>query len=116
MPLTRFLIGVDLGTTNSAAAAVDTRTDNPQVQVFPIQQLTATGVLESRPVLPSFLYFLDPEDIATGGNALPWEPNPNAIVGVLARDRGALTPARQVASAKSWLAHPGVDRRAACLT
>ena len=34
---------------------------------------------------------------------------------MLARDRGALAPARQVASAKSWLAHPGVDRHAAFL-
>ena len=41
--------------------------------------------------------------------------DPSAIVGVLARDRGALAPARQVASAKSWLAHPGVDRHAAFL-
>ena len=34
---------------------------------------------------------------------------------MLARERGALAPARQVASAKSWLAHPGVDRHAAFL-
>ena len=34
---------------------------------------------------------------------------------MLARERGALAPARQVSSAKSWLAHPAVDRRAAIL-
>ena len=83
--------------------------------MFRIPQLTAPGVVEPRPVLPSFLYFPEPDEIAGGGIALPWDPNPSAIVGVLARDRGALAPARQVASAKSWLAHPGVDRHAAFL-
>jgi len=112
MAPTPFLIGVDLGTTNSAVAAVDTRRANPRVEVFPVPQLIAPGVVEARPVLPSFLYFAEPDEIAGGGIALPWEPSPGAIVGVLARDRGALAPARQVASAKSWLTHPGVDRRA----
>ena len=115
MPPTPFLIGVDLGTTNSAVAAVDTRRRNPRVEVFRIPQLIAPGVVEPWPVLPSFLYFPEPDEIAGGGIALPWDPSPSAIVGVLARDRGALAPARQVASAKSWLAHPGVDRHAAFL-
>jgi len=115
MPPTPFLMGVDLGTTNSAVAAVDTRKRNPRVEVFRIPQLTAPGVVEPWPVLPSFLYFPEPDEIAAGGIALPWAPDPSAIVGVLARDRGALAPARQVASAKSWLAHPGVDRHGAFL-
>src|SRR5262245_28482833 len=107
-----FLIGVDLGTTNSAVAAVDTRRRNPRVAVFRIPQLTAPGVVEPCSALPSFLYFPEPDEIAAGGVALPWALHPNAVVGVLARDRGALAPARQVASAKSWLAHPGVDHHA----
>ncbi len=115
MPLTPFLIGVDLGTTNSAVAAVDTRKRNPPVEVFRIPQLTAPGIVEPRPALPSFLYFPELDEIAAGGIALPWDSNPSAIVGVLARDRGALAPARQVASAKSWLAHPAVDRHGAFL-
>ncbi len=115
MPPTPFLIGVDLGTTNSAVAAVDTRRRDPRTEVFRIPQLIAPGVVEPWPVLPSFLYFPEPDEIAAGGIALPWEPSPSAIVGVLARDRGALAPARQVASAKSWLAHPGVDRHGAFL-
>ena len=115
MPPTPFLIGVDLGTTNSAVAAVDTRKRNPRVEVFRIPQLIAPGVVEPRPVLPSFLYFPEPDEIAGGVTALPWESNPSAIVGVFARDRGSLAPARQVASAKSWLAHPGVDRHEAFL-
>jgi hypothetical protein len=66
-------------------------------------------------VLPSFLYFGETTEIESGALALPWDARPAAVVGVLARDRGAEAPARQVASAKSWLAHPAVDRRAAIL-
>ncbi|MCB1831752.1 MAG: Hsp70 family protein, partial [Gammaproteobacteria bacterium] len=36
-------------------------------------------------------------------------------VGELARDRGAQTPIRLVSSAKSWLCHGGIDRRAPIL-
>src|SRR5690349_21304791 len=110
-----FLIGIDLGTTNSAVAAVDTRASIPRVELFPIAQLTAPGTVEDRPVLPSFLYFPEPDESARRTISLPWDPAPDAIVGTLARDAGALVPARQVASAKSWLAHPGVDRHAAFL-
>src|SRR5215470_1054300 len=99
MALTPFLIGIDLGTTNSAVAMVDTRRRNPRVELFRVPQLTSPGVVEPRSVLPSFLYFPEPDEIAAGGFELPWAPHPAAIVGLLARDRGALAPARQVASA-----------------
>jgi len=115
MAPTPFLIGIDLGTTNSAVALVDTRHRDPRVELFHIPQLTGPGLVEAHPVLPSFLYFPEPDEIARGAVSLPWNPTPDAIVGVLARDAGALAPARQVASAKSWLAHPGVDRHAAFL-
>ena len=87
-----FLIGIDLGTTNSAVAAVDTRVPHPRVEVFRISQLTAPGVIEPRPALPSFLYFPEAEEAARGSMSLPWDPAPQAIVGVLARDAGALVP------------------------
>jgi len=115
MVWTPFLIGIDLGTTNSAVAFVDTRRRNPKVEVFRIPQLTSPGTVEPASLLPSFLYFPEPAEITSGGFALPWAPHPGAIAGVLARDRGALAPARHVASAKSWLAHSGVDRHEAFL-
>jgi hypothetical protein len=46
---------------------------------------------------------------------LPWNAAPDLVAGVFARDEGALVPARQVASAKSWLSNARVDRRAALL-
>ena len=57
--------------------------------------------------LPSFLFFPEAHEVESGALSTPWAPGPDAIVGVLARERGALMPARQVVSAKSWLAHPG---------
>jgi molecular chaperone DnaK (HSP70) len=109
-----FLVGIDLGTTNSAVAFVDTRRSG-RVQLFRIPQLTAPGLVEPSPVLPSFLFFPEAHELESGALSTPWAPRPDAIVGVLARERGALAPARQVSSAKSWLAHPAVDRRAAIL-
>ena len=110
-----FLIGIDLGTTNSACACVDTRRADARVELFEIPQLVEPFVVAPRPVLPSFLYFGDAHEIENGSLALPWDLKPDAIVGVLARERGSIAPARQVSSAKSWLAHPGVDRHAAIL-
>jgi DNA-K related protein/Hsp70 protein len=110
-----FLVGIDLGTTNSAVAYLDTRRRGFRVRPFSIPQLTEPSLVEARPVLPSFLYFPEPHEIENGTLALPWNAKPDAIAGVLARERGATVPSRQVTSVKSWLAHPGVDRRAAML-
>src|SRR5262245_51998535 len=83
--------------------------------MFRVPQLTAPGLVERYPVLPSFLFFPEAHEVESGALSTPWAPRPDAIVGVLARERGAVAPARLVASAKSWLAHPAVDRRAAIL-
>ena len=115
---TRYLIGIDLGTTNSALAYVDTeetpaRGDVPPVRVFETPQFVAEGEVRALPSLPSFLYFVGNVDSAPGGSRLPWETEAQAtVVGVLAREQGALVPGRQVSSAKSWLCLSTVDRTA----
>jgi molecular chaperone DnaK (HSP70) len=117
----RYLIGIDLGTTNSAVAYVDTeeipvKGDAPPVRVFEVPQLVAEGELRALPGLPSFLYFVGENDFAHGSTRLPWEAEPQTtVVGMLAREQGALVPGRQVASAKSWLCLSSVDRTAAIL-
>jgi hypothetical protein len=111
----RFSIGIDLGTTNSACAFVDHRRHDPRPELFEIPQLTESFVVKPQAVLPSFLYFGDEREVESGALALPWDQKPASVVGLFARERGALSPGRQVSSAKSWLAHPGVDRRAAIL-
>ena len=118
MQFNRYLIGIDLGTTNSAVAYVDTQEpvtgDTPPIRVFNVTQLIAEGEIGVLPTLPSFLYFANEQD-APGSLRLPWEERPKFVAGVFAREQGALTPGRQVTSAKSWLCHDAVDRTAKIL-
>ena len=114
----RFAIGIDLGTTNCVLAAVDLHASEPdkvvdQIEVIP--QLTAPGAIEERPLMPSFLYLPHPNELRPEDRTLPWGNQPPFVVGELARSMGERTPIRLVASAKSWLCHPGVDRRSAFL-
>ena len=113
----RYSIGIDLGTTHCALSYVDSASDGETItqQVLPIAQLTAPGALESRDLLPSFLYLPHESELTQGDLTLPWTASRAFAVGEMARTRGAGTPIRLVSSAKSWLCHPGVDRRAAIL-
>ncbi len=95
MSTSKPVIGIDLGTTNSALAY--TRGD--AVEVFEIPQLVHPGEVRDETLLPSFL-FLE-------------EAGP--ITGVLAQRKGLENAGRLVSSAKSWLSHSGVDRNAAIL-
>src|SRR5262245_7674021 len=54
-------------------------------------------------------------DFPKGSLNLPWDRNPQFVIGELARKRGAENPARLVASAKSWLSYAAVNRAAAIL-
>ncbi|WP_321936551.1 Hsp70 family protein [Paraburkholderia sp. J8-2] len=114
----RYSIGVDLGTTHCALSYVDlAASDGEKTQqgVLNVTQLTAPGTLESPDLLPSFLYLPHAGELTPGDLTLPWTTTREYAVGELARSRGAGTPIRLVSSAKSWLCHPGVDRRAAIL-
>src|SRR5262249_29991120 len=106
------LVGIDLGTTNSAVAW--TGASGP-IRVFDVPQLGAAGEIARAPTLPSFLYFPTDAERRAGLARLPWNETPEVVGGIFARDQGALVPSRQVASAKSWLANPSVDRTAALL-
>jgi len=111
----RFIVGIDLGTTNSAVCYIDTHADDPHVQVFPLSQLVAPGQVEARETLPSFFYEASAAEFGDNDLRLPWSDGHSWCVGVLARDHGTQVPGRQIASAKSWLCHSGVDRTAAIL-
>ncbi len=118
----RFVVGIDLGTTNSAVSYVDLDATERSLEILPIPQAAAVGVLEERTTLPSF--FCRSADA-------PTEPtNPErrdfstkkapkdgkiGVVGAFARDFGASEPDSFVSSAKSWLCHSGVDRTAKIL-
>ncbi|MCS6977329.1 MAG: Hsp70 family protein [Gemmatales bacterium] len=112
----RFVVGIDLGTTNSALAYADTGAgDSPSIRVLPILQLVRAGDVAERPLLPSFLYLPKPGEQPVGSLALPWDAARDYAVGEFARNFGVQVPTRLVSSAKSWLCHPGVDRRSPIL-
>lgn len=114
----RYAVGIDLGTTHSVLSSVDlSQSEGEEIvqEVVPIPQLTAPGTIEERSMLPSFLYLPHPDELNPEDLALPWTIQSSPIVGELARNLGSRTPIRLVSSAKSWLSHSGVDRRAGIL-
>ena len=109
----RFVVGIDLGTTNSAVAYVDSLETPWPVHAFPIRQLVAPAEVEARRSLPSFHYQSASGEQKKDSHRLPWSKQvADHTVGVFARDHGMLSPGRLIASAKSWLCHTGVDRTA----
>jgi len=116
----RYIIGIDLGTTNSALSYVENRPDAdpfalPKVELLGIPQLVNPSEVRDESLLPSFLYVPGATDFPAGATALPWDPQPETIVGRLAQKRGIENAGRLVSSAKSWLSHGGVDRTAPIL-
>jgi molecular chaperone DnaK (HSP70) len=106
--MSQFIIGIDLGTTNSALAYTETASDNG-VQSFPIAQLVNSNEVAKESLLPSSLYIPGVSEFVEGSLALPWDANPSFLIGQLARSRGVENTGRLVASAKSWLSHQTAD-------
>ncbi|HLK66686.1 MAG TPA: Hsp70 family protein [Bryobacteraceae bacterium] len=111
----KYVIGIDLGTTNSAIAYAELKVDaDPfapaNVQMLPIPQLENPGEVRDEGLLPSFLYLPGSSDFTAGTIALPWDADRPYVVGRLAQKRGVENAGRLVSSAKSWLSHSGVDR------
>lgn len=107
----QYILGIDLGTTNSVLAYARLGEDEPRLEILPIPQVVAAGTIESRTVLPSFLYLATEQEARSGAYDLPWAKGRDFVVGEAARRRGAEVPDRTVGAAKSWLAHSRVDRR-----
>lgn len=115
------MVGIDLGTTNSAVAYVDTEKSASRIRTLLVPQLVAPGQVERRETLPSFSYQPAEGEFGPEMLRLPWEAGDRAgaggewVVGAFARDQGTLAPGRLISSAKSWLSHSGVDRTAELL-
>ena len=102
----QYIVGIDLGTTNSGAAYAKIRPDaDPfapaNVELLPIPQLTNPGEVRDEDLLPSFLYLPGATDFPAGSLALPWDESRDFVVGRLAQKRGVENAGRLVSSAKS---------------
>ena len=109
--MSRYSIGIDLGTTNSAVSYVDLEAAGArghEQTMLSIPQVTAVGTVEERSLLPSFLYLPNDQEFPAGALALPWDKQrKDTLVGEFARSHGSKVPMRLVSSAKSWLCHAG---------
>lgn len=106
--MSQFIIGIDLGTTNSALAYTDPGSQTC-VQQFAVAQLVNPNDVAAASLLPSSLYIPGANEFVEGALALPWQQSPSYIVGQLARTRGIENSNRLVSSAKSWLSHQTAD-------
>ena len=107
----KYVLGIDLGTTNSVLAYTRLDAEQPCVEVFRVPQLVAAGTVEARGLLPSFLYLAAAEEANAGALDLPWAKRRDFAVGEYARRQSAEMPQRTVSGAKSWLCYARVDRR-----
>ena len=111
----QYVIGIDLGTTNTVLAFAELESDSPEVQLLQIPQIVAPGTIESRSSLPSFVYLANEHELGGSTFDLPWRKKSPFVAGELARKNSAEAPDRTVTAAKSWLCHHRVDRRQAIL-
>ena len=113
----RFIVGIDLGTTNSAMAYCEfgEESDAQRIDISPIPQVVNPNEVADRTLLPSFLYIPGDLDFPKGSLSLPWDGKPQFVIGELARKRGAESPGRLISSAKSWLSYTGANRTAPIL-
>ena len=110
-----YVIGIDLGTTNSVLAYAPIHSDSPEIELLPIPQLVAAQTVDSFPALPSFLYLGTQSDAESESLGLPWSSGRDFAVGRFAAQQSADQPDRTIGAAKSWLCHSKVDRHQAIL-
>lgn len=113
--MSKYIIGIDLGTTNIAVASLDTTDEAAVPQLFEINQITDEGESDVRSALPSFLYLPDANDVAKRSLDLPWGKGRDFCVGAFARKQASLVPGKVVSSAKSWLCAQNVDPKSKIL-
>lgn len=116
MSETKYIIGIDLGTTNCTMAFAkntpfNSSGEQPEIVQFCIPQIVAAGLQDSRSFFPSFVYFPSSEELASKTTSIDWAPEREYTLGVYAKQRGSELAGRMISSAKSWLCHDGIDRR-----
>ncbi len=113
--VSKYSVGIDLGTTNSVLAYAPLDVEHASIQVLPIEQVVAANQIEARDGLPSFLYLPDESEVASAALMMPGGNPRDPVVGTFARHISSEQPDRTIAAAKSWLSYAKVDRKSAIL-
>lgn len=126
----RYAIGIDLGTSHCALAFMVLDGEDPSLGIQPgkerfpevleIKQWDSETTLVTSPLLPSWYYLLQKNELKKGlfQNGLrPSDGNVVTpyVVGRFARTKAVQIPGRVIHSAKSWLCASHVDRSAKIL-
>jgi molecular chaperone DnaK (HSP70) len=109
--MSRYIIGIDLGTTNSCVAYVDTQNSRENILPFKIPQISAPYSVEAFSTLPSSCYLSTKQEWVKESVTLPWQKESDYLIGTFAQKQGEKIPTRLVQSAKSWLCHSAANRR-----
>ena len=117
LPTSRFRIGIDLGTSNSALCYLDQEDLTNQLHCFEIPQWIGNGEWYDQKTLPSHAFLLTKEEKLSGRFQLPWseDSEPDLATGEWARQQQALRPERNIHSAKSWLCYHNLNPEAEIL-
>lgn len=116
MTASRYIIGIDLGTSNCAMSYMDTLLPNPRTEIFQPRQWINETAIQSRDKLPSLIYIHTPSERKRSTfKRDEFEGSCEWTAGELARSRLREQPGRVVHSAKSWLCHRAMNRKEAFL-
>jgi molecular chaperone DnaK (HSP70) len=114
----RYIIGIDLGTTNCALSYIDTLDPTVTVRQLPILQWADEQSTLTSELLPSFILMPEPRFVKAGQKNLEFHPQSEAyrfVVGHAAKEAHATQTQRVIHSAKSWLSQPHTERRGGIL-
>lgn len=109
-----YIIGIDLGTTNCTLSYTPLQVEDKQIPLleqFSIPQMMNSETVGTSFSLPSFIYYPLTEELDSSSAEILRNTQQSFTIGTYARQRGAEIPTRLIASAKSWLCHPGINRR-----
>ena len=90
-----YIVGIDLGTTNSVVAYTEARLETdvePRIRIFEIPQLVGPGSMENLTTLPSFVLLPGPHDVPEGALRVPWSGDETMAVGPFRQGSGRRNP------------------------
>lgn len=108
----RYIVGIDLGTTNTCVYSCDTLSKKRDFSPFIIPQVSSRGMIKSSYNLASALYLIPRDELDVWQWKLPWDEKKRSFcIGAQACVLGEKQADRFVHSAKSWLCHDRVHRK-----
>ncbi|MGK5092704.1 Hsp70 family protein [Deltaproteobacteria bacterium TL4] len=105
----RYLIGIDLGTSNCSVFYSDQEDLTRRLHHFFISQWISEEQIHDRPLLPSVLYMPTAHETQGERGSAPWNEQSVVVVGEWAKQQLTKHPERSIHSAKSWLCYHGID-------